>query len=329
MTVELDPYFAEHKVGATSLEEQAWCRWYGEHGYTGAGAIVELGPWLGSLTASYAEGLARNPRIGNNGKFVDVYDLFVWADVFEGWAAGTEHAGRFTNNESFVDYFAAVHREHERFLTLHPADLSTQRWTGAPIECLINDAVKSVAIAENVFRQFIPAVMPGGIVAHQDYLWSNNSFLSVFMYLARESFRLKRTIPNSTMVVFECVAPFDPAGLPPFPADAPFTRELIDAAFAWNHRLLDDIDPRLIDLGHVATLRDYGFPEVAKKLAAARRLELRTDSPAYDFQVDILRSWGYTDILPIPAPISPYRAGAEHGADRILVGRAAVGDPGA
>jgi len=33
-------------LGATSLEEQLFCRWYAAHGITGCGVVVELGHGL-------------------------------------------------------------------------------------------------------------------------------------------------------------------------------------------------------------------------------------------------------------------------------------------
>ena len=109
-------------VGATTIEEQAWCRWFGAEIYSGAGALVEFGPWLGSLTASYCEGLARNPRAAGRTKIAHVYDLFTWSRIFEEWSRGTPHAGRHAAGESFEAYFLALHAEYERFLTVVRAD---------------------------------------------------------------------------------------------------------------------------------------------------------------------------------------------------------------
>ncbi len=46
--------------GLTTKEEQLWCEYYCEKYYRNRGDIVELGPWLGSLTRSMQNGLTRN-----------------------------------------------------------------------------------------------------------------------------------------------------------------------------------------------------------------------------------------------------------------------------
>jgi hypothetical protein len=50
------------RVGMTSSNEQAYLRWLVARRFSGQGAIVELGCWLGSLTSSLAMGLRENPH---------------------------------------------------------------------------------------------------------------------------------------------------------------------------------------------------------------------------------------------------------------------------
>src|SRR5271169_2618452 len=109
------------KVGATSLEEKVWCRWFGREVYQGIGAVIEWGPWLGSLTESYCEGLDKNAAIAGREKFVHVYDLFKWSRIFEEWAGSSPHAQRFKDGDDFYDYFCELHRAREQFLNIHQA----------------------------------------------------------------------------------------------------------------------------------------------------------------------------------------------------------------
>ncbi len=286
------------RLGLTTKEEQAWCRWYGAEAYEGRGAIVEWGSWLGSLTTNYCEGLALNPRLPPAGKVAYAYDLFRWEPWCEEQVQGTEHAGRLTVGESFADYFTALHRPYARFLEVRAADLSSCGWDGGDIELVVNDAVKTPAIGDNVFRRFLPALLPEvGLLANQDYLWPTDAFLAVLMYQVREFFDFEFTLPDSCMVIFRCRRRLDPSVvcLPASLAD--IDPALVAEAFAWSRRVVSATPLEMIDLGHAVTLWQAGHREDAQRLARDRRLAEKTGSPMYDFQLDVLPQWGYGDLL--------------------------------
>lgn len=286
-------------LGATSIEEQAWCRWFAAEAYTADGVIVELGPWLGSLTASYCEGLRANPRAAARGKTAYVYDLFEWSAIFEEWARGTNHAGRFRPGDSFEDYFRALRHDDERFLTILRADLATAPWLGPPIELLINDAVKSLAVADNVFRTFVPALIPGrSYVMHQDFLWSTDAYIQVFMFLARDSFVYEHAVPRSTAALFRNVRRFDPAVLHGYTAGGTLDQALIAETFAWSRRTLTDVSPTLLRLCEAVVLRDFGYGDRGREIVAAHGLDRPQGDGVYDQQLETLRAWGYSDLVP-------------------------------
>lgn len=64
-----------HTPGMISNEEMQYYLYIGKF-YTGAGQLVELGPWLGKSTGYIYEGLKDNPNF--KGKKIQVYDDFVW-----------------------------------------------------------------------------------------------------------------------------------------------------------------------------------------------------------------------------------------------------------
>lgn len=293
---------APRKLGATTVEEQAWCRWYGRDIYQGNGAVVEWGPWLGSLTQSYCEGLRKNPRITGKKNFAHVYDLFKWSSIFESWSANSPHAGKFNEGDDFREYFCEINRAFEDLLVVKETDLTREKWSGQPIECVINDAVKSLDIGTNVFREWVPCMIPGqSYIAHQDYLWSNNSFIQIFMYLMRESFEFEYAIPNACMVVFKNIKQCDPRTLSRLGADSnTLARELIEETFAWSEKVLEGVDAQWIALCKSATLRDFGHCEAAQRTAVDYQLNKKTGDPTVDFQLDVLRSWGYSDMLGEP-----------------------------
>ena len=285
-------------VGATTAEEQAWCRWYGAEAYTAEGALVELGPWLGSLTLSLCEGLVRNPRASQRREIAYVFDLFEWSDIFEQWSHGTPHAGRFRPGESFEAYYRSLLQDHERFLTVARADLSSAAWNGDAIELLINDAAKSLRIADNVFRAFVPAMIPGrSYIAHQDFLWCTDAYIQVFMYLARDSFVYEHTVRGSTMAIFKNVRRFEPSVLSGYGLDGGMEYDLIRDTFAWSLRTVADANPKLIRLCEAVVLRDFGYTEDARRLVADAALNRKQGDAQYDHQLETIRAWGYGDLV--------------------------------
>jgi hypothetical protein len=285
-------------VGATTVEEQAWCRWFGAEVYTAKGALVELGPWLGSLTTSLCEGLVRNHRAARRRAIAHVFDLFEWSDIFEEWSRGTPHAGRFVPGESFESYYRSLLHEHARFLTVSRADLSSAAWSGEPIELLINDAAKSLRIADNVFRSFVPAMIPGrSYIAHQDFLWSTDAFIQIFMYLARESFAYEHTVRGSAMAIFKSVRRFEPSALGGYGLDGGVEYDLIRETFAWSGRTLADANPKLIRLCEAVVLRDFGYADEARRVVADEALNRKQGDPQYDHQLETIRAWGYGDLV--------------------------------
>jgi len=135
------------------------------------------------------------------------------------------------------------------------------------------------------------------LIANQDYLWPTDAFLTLLMYQARDFFDFEFTLPDSCMVIFRCRRTFDPAVV-----DVPTTLAAVDPAllaeaFAWSRRTVAVAPPAMIDLGHAVTLWQGGFRDRASRLVRDGRLGAKNGSPMYDFQLDVLRSWGYGELL--------------------------------
>lgn len=286
------------RLGLTTPDEQAWCRWYGAEAYTGRGAIVEWGAWLGSLTSNYCDGLLVNGR-RPSGIVAYAYDLFRWEQWCEDEVRGTEHAGRLRIGESFADYFAALHERYRDFLVVRAADLSRERWSDGPIELIVNDAVKTLPIGKGAYTHFAPALLPGtGLIGNQDYLWSTDSFLAVIHFLLRDFFSHEYTVPDSCMVVFRCRREPDASVLQVLPDDlANVDRALLDDAFAWSRRTVAVSPVEMIDLGKAVTLWQAGRTEDARRVVRDGRLSDKRNNVVYDFQLDVLHQWGFGDML--------------------------------
>ena len=283
-------------VGATSLAEQSYCDWFASERFTGAGGVVEFGPWLGSLTAPTALGLARNPCRRN--KTIDSYDLFKWEPGSNGWAAGTPFVKLYQPGDSFLPLYEQLIApfQGEVVIRPHAADLSVVDWSGAPIEFLINDAWKALPVMAHTVPTFFPSLIGGATVFHQDYLWSSESFIHVGMYWLRDCFDFQTRVQNSSTAVFRLRSTPPTQVLNRFKALENYQSlqpEEVDAAFDWSRSLFDEPDAQLvINAGQAWLLHKMGHDDRARRLFAENRSSPHYQHPYYQFQEKTLRDWG-------------------------------------
>lgn len=185
-----------------------------EEWYTGAGAIVEGGCFLGGSTVALADGLRRNLHLtsdvntarGANGNGVEAvrihsYDCF----QIEGWNIGTYFPATAKEGESFRPLFDRNVAAYADLLEVNEGDVRDQRWTGGPIELLFVDIAKHWTTCDWITWQFFPHLIPGkSLVVHQDYLYTQwVAWLHVTMEFYADYFEyVCDTGVNS--VVFRC-----------------------------------------------------------------------------------------------------------------------------
>lgn len=229
----------------TSITEQAYCEHFAREIYTGRGAVVELGCWLGSLTSSLAKGLKDNERIDDSRRRVRVMDYFKWDVVMEDWVEGTPFANRVEAGGDFEELYREAIADIIDMVDISQADLSDRGWEGGPIEFILIDCMKRIEVASNVSRTFFPSLLPGAsYIAHQDYLHFFHSWIHVLMYRLRDAIKPILTIPGSSTIVFKSLRKIEDEDLHfPRSFDQISARE-IDDAFDWN---LGFIDPEMHD----------------------------------------------------------------------------------
>ncbi|MFP4282746.1 MAG: hypothetical protein ACLFU2_09005 [Opitutales bacterium] len=288
---------AREPIALTTREEQLWCRYFGEHCYEG-GALVELGPFLGSLTMALQEGLARNPQVDATAATIHAWDLFRWENWCEDHVKGTELAGRLTPGESFEPLYRGRVRGTVPVVT-HAEDLLAPTGVPGEIGLLLNDAVKTWEVGLSVGAHFFPSMTAGATVAHQDFLWPTEAFLVPLMYLWREQFVARYVVPGSCMAVFERTGrPISAAPLVDFPGTlAALPAELIDDAFAWFDAVGGEMDRDVLHLCQATTLWRCGHLAAAQDIVQHHELRHRAGSGLFEFQRDILRQWGYAPLL--------------------------------
>jgi hypothetical protein len=132
---------------------------------SGAGAIVDAGCFFGGSTVALASGLRRNPVRGLR---IDSYDRF----EVEEWTRGIYFPESTPAGTSFRDQFDRNVAPYADLINVHAGDITSQPWTGGPIEILFIDVAKNVEVCDWVTWQFFPHLIPGrSLVIQQDYLY--------------------------------------------------------------------------------------------------------------------------------------------------------------
>jgi hypothetical protein len=75
------PAYFRRLPGMTTGTERAYFQWYAQYIYSGCGAIVDLGCWLGSTTIPLARGLKKNMIKSSSKDRIYAYDEFIWTLV--------------------------------------------------------------------------------------------------------------------------------------------------------------------------------------------------------------------------------------------------------
>jgi hypothetical protein len=249
-------YLARPAVGMTTPNEQAYFDWYARQLYTGRGAIVDLGCWLGSTTIPLARGLQGNRTTSG---VVHAYDQFIWEPWMAETSAGAALRPRPHERESFQGAFEQLTAPWSGLIVSHAADLSDERWDGGPIEFLLVDAMKSWALSDAIVQNFFPSMLPGGFILHQDFSHYYTPWVHLVSHRLRDCLRPAYDVPRSASTVFEVIRPIDVATL-----RGEFSRAEVDAAFAWSMDLTPGDKHPAIAASKIKHLLDQDGTQVAR-----------------------------------------------------------------
>jgi hypothetical protein len=229
---------ADEVVGMITNRERGWFRNYAATTYTGAGAIVDLGCFVGSSTIAFAEGLLANDKVADSR--VHAYDRFVWNDFFKAWWEKKALPSPRVIDDSILAEFLHRTSRWKDQIVVHQEDLNRTRWNGAPIEFLLIDAMKSAELAEAIARAFYPYLMPGvSYVAHQDFWHYFTSWIHLLQFRLRDCFEVVADVPKSGTVVFRCLKTPTADDLSGLPFSSAPSRE-IEEAFAYSLGLVSE-----------------------------------------------------------------------------------------
>ena len=137
--------------------------------FSDKGEIVDLGPFLGSSTACFGEGIVANERnIKKSYKRIYSYDLFRY-EKYVGFD-GLLEPQDLTTGSFFTAYLNNVMNHTDlNLINITPGDLCQFKWDSKPIEILFIDASKSINLNDHIVKHFFPALFPGSIIVQQDY----------------------------------------------------------------------------------------------------------------------------------------------------------------
>ncbi len=146
--------------------------------------VVELGPWLGSSTRCFCEGLGPTSRAT-----LDVYDSFVWQLWMDTYVLKSPHVRRPQIGESFVDLFKENLADYADRMVVHRcwihdeiyADGGPLAWSRQePIELFVYDMGPDPVVLESVWKVFSPFFTAGTIVVFNEYGKANSAALWAF-----------------------------------------------------------------------------------------------------------------------------------------------------
>jgi predicted O-methyltransferase YrrM len=251
-----------------SIRELALLYWLAREQWSGRGAIVDLGSFVGGSTVAFASGLVAR-RDGTHGRIVHAYDLFeyvgdVAGDTLArfGWESPIRRPARALFDEAI--------RGLGGLIEVHQGDLSQQRWTSGPIELLFVDIAKSWELNDHVLREFVPHLLPGSVVVQQDFADEWHPWVVIAMELLADHFEWLDVVPHGS-VVYRCRRPVPPGALPPRLREELPPERLIELFDRGTSRLEGEL--RLVaELGAVQLLADLGrYDDARERLAASLR----------------------------------------------------------
>ncbi len=166
--------------------------------FSGAGAIVDVGSFLGGSTVAIVDGLLQNPCFDPQKHRVQSYDLFQLLQPLQAYGAWADQLGE---GYSFLKDFEQNLGDRLPRVDVHAGDLLQEVWNDGPIEIAFIDVAKSPELNSHVIQQFFPSLIPGkSILIQQDLQYPGCPWLAVCMYVLRDYFSVVDTLPCNSVV---------------------------------------------------------------------------------------------------------------------------------
>ena len=182
--------------------------WLAESWATGAGAIVDLGSFVGGSTACLAQGRARRGGVED----VHAFDRFRASETVKANILYDAGLPRFPG-EDILPLSQELLAPFDPSVRFWKGEIEAQVWTGDPIGILAVDAAKTASAADRIAEKFFPHLIPGqSVLVQQDFLHWKVPWVPVQMEWMADCFRPVAVVPRDT-VVYLCTAPVGPEQL--------------------------------------------------------------------------------------------------------------------
>lgn len=247
-------------------EERQFLYWLAASQYTGEGAIVDLGTFLGASAGQLAAGLAA--RTPPSDAVVRSYDRFAWAPFY---APHVEAAGRVDGDDT-VPLVRSLLGEHAARVDLRKGDICAARWDEGWIEVLFVDFTQSWDHHDFVCNAFVRHLRPGrSWLVHQDYLYVLCYWLHMWMEAWAEHFEPVARHIEGTTAAFRYVSPLPEEALS-VPLTERHTVTELDALLARSIERYRGIARDQVEIARVRFfLHARGKPAAAEQLATLRQ----------------------------------------------------------
>ena len=257
--------------GMSSVAEGRYLYWLTSRGYTGCGAVVEIGPWLGRSTVHLAAGL----RDAGHHDVLHTFDRFVW---------DASHAAKLKRKGASLplvpgDDFRPVLERNVRAvypgLHVHRSEIRELVWDGGPVEILFLDAPKRLPQISATLAAFGPSLIPGvSVIAMQDYQHFPSYALATVMSTLDDRVELMHVVDEGSIVTLGVRAPLDLQNAQPL--DFNFKTWSKERALAVWARILEPLNPAArerLEPGITMLLHDLGAVDEACRIV--RELQAR------------------------------------------------------
>jgi hypothetical protein len=159
-------------------DERRLLYWLTREYFTGEGAILDAGCYLGGSTAALAAGLADRAEVPPGAKITS-YDLFL-LDYF--MLVDIPDDMGLDEGDSFRPVFDRHLAGYEQFLDVREGNILEHGWSGEPIEIAFLDVLKSWPINDFVLEEFFGSMIPGRtIIVQQDFVHEFAPWIHVTM----------------------------------------------------------------------------------------------------------------------------------------------------
>lgn len=166
-------------------DESLYLYWLAKHYYTGAGAIIDLGPLAGSSSLALASGLSENANVPESEKRIYSFDLWSYLGGYSQFFPTVKGV----DGVDVLPTFLANLGEKAKYVTPTKGDLRSQYWHNIPVEIIFVDIAKSVDTWVHLAKQFFTQAIPGRtILVNQDMVSVDCPWIPLYMQLWRDHF---------------------------------------------------------------------------------------------------------------------------------------------